>query len=205
MENLELGAVTPSGQKNWQANRERILRWLPRLATGELIGAIAMTEPGTGSDLQNIKAKAIREGDHYVINGAKTFITGGVHADRVIVCARTSPSSAEDRRFGISLLVVDTKSPGYAVGRKLDNIMILRGQGQARHLAAQLVLLRPRQRALPAALQLLHHTLGGIGLQRRVRGLVQRQAGGDLLRAKPAQRRLQGCVARGRAAWSGTT
>ena len=83
-----------------------------------------MTEPGTGSDLAGMKttAKLSEDGTHYVLNGAKTFITGGVHADRVIVCARTAPPREDDRRYGISLLVVDTKSEGYSVGRKLDKL-----------------------------------------------------------------------------------
>jgi alkylation response protein AidB-like acyl-CoA dehydrogenase len=86
--------------------------------------AIAMTEPGTGSDLAGMRttAKLSADGTHYILNGAKTFITGGVHADRVIVCARTAAPKPDDRRFGISLLVVDTKSPGYSVGRKLDKL-----------------------------------------------------------------------------------
>ncbi|MGV7636744.1 acyl-CoA dehydrogenase family protein, partial [Mycobacterium kansasii] len=97
-------------------------RWLPGMAAGELMFAIAMTEPGTGSDLAGMKttAKLSEDGTHYVLNGAKTFITGGVNADRVIVCARTAPSTPEDRRHGISLFVVDTSLDGYSVGRKLD-------------------------------------------------------------------------------------
>jgi len=103
---------------------EQKQRWLPPFVTGEQMWAIAMTEPGTGSDLAGMRttAKLSDDGSHYVLNGAKTFITGGVHADRVIVCARTSPQSETDRRFGISLLVVDTASEGYAVGRKLDKL-----------------------------------------------------------------------------------
>jgi acyl-CoA dehydrogenase len=99
-------------------------RWLPGFTTGETMFAIAMTEPGTGSDLAGMRTTATlsADGTHYVLNGAKTFITGGVYADRVIVCARTSAPREDDRRFGISLLVVDTKSPGYTVGRKLDKI-----------------------------------------------------------------------------------
>ena len=95
-----------------------------KFVSGEEMCAIAMTEPGTGSDLAGMKttAKLSEDGTHYVLNGSKTFITGGVHADRVIVCARTSPPTAEDRRFGISLFVVDTKSEGYSVGRKLDKL-----------------------------------------------------------------------------------
>jgi acyl-CoA dehydrogenase len=105
-------------------SEEQKKRWLPRFASGELMFAIAMTEPGTGSDLAGMKttAKLSDDGSHYVLNGAKTFITGGVHADRMIVCARTAPAKEDDRRFGISLLVVDTKLDGYSVGRKLDKI-----------------------------------------------------------------------------------
>ncbi len=103
---------------------EQKKRWLPKFVSGEMMCAIAMTEPGTGSDLAGMKttAKLSADGSHYVLNGAKTFITGGVHADRVIVCARTAPAKEDDRRYGISLLVVDTKSPGYTVGRKLDKL-----------------------------------------------------------------------------------
>ncbi|MCX4484785.1 acyl-CoA dehydrogenase family protein [Streptomyces anulatus] len=99
-------------------------RWLPRFATGEEMWALAMTEPGTGSDVAGMKttAKLSEDGTHYVLNGAKTFITGGVHADRVIVCARTAAPREDDRRFGISLFAVDTKSAGYSVGRKLDKL-----------------------------------------------------------------------------------
>jgi acyl-CoA dehydrogenase len=103
---------------------EQKQRWLPPFVSGEQMWAIAMTEPGTGSDLAGMRttAKLSDDGTHYVLNGAKTFITGGVHADRVIVCARTNPSKDDDRRFGISLLVVDTTSEGYTVGRKLDKL-----------------------------------------------------------------------------------
>lgn len=89
-----------------------------------MMTAIAMTEPGTGSDLAGMKttAKLSEDGTHYILNGAKTFITGGVQADRVLVCARTAPPTPEDRRGGISILVVDTRSEGYAVGRKLDKL-----------------------------------------------------------------------------------
>ncbi|MDQ6525904.1 acyl-CoA dehydrogenase family protein [Nocardioides sp. LHD-245] len=104
------------------ATEEQKKRWLPGFVTGETMFAIAMTEPGTGSDLAGMTTTAKRDGDGYVLNGAKTFITGGVHADRVIVCARTSPPLENNRRFGISLFVVDTTSDGYTVGRKLDKI-----------------------------------------------------------------------------------
>ncbi|MEU5159607.1 acyl-CoA dehydrogenase family protein [Streptomyces sp. NPDC020875] len=103
---------------------EQKKRWLPDFVSGATMYAIAMTEPGTGSDLAGMKttAKLSDDGTHYVLNGAKTFITGGVHADRVIVCARTAPPTPEDRRHGISLFVVDASLPGYAVGRTLDKL-----------------------------------------------------------------------------------
>ncbi|OEJ32072.1 acyl-CoA dehydrogenase family protein [Streptomyces subrutilus] len=103
---------------------EQKKRYLPKFVTGEEMWALAMTEPGTGSDVAGMKttAKLSEDGTHYVLNGAKTFITGGVHADRVIVCARTSAPREDDRRFGISLFAVDTKSAGYSVGRKLDKL-----------------------------------------------------------------------------------
>ena len=106
------------------ANDEQKKRWLPKFVTGEMMTAIAMTEPGTGSDLAGMKttAKLSADGTHYVLNGAKTFITGGVLADRVLVCCRTAPQTPEDRRGGLSILVVDTKSEGYQVGRKLEKL-----------------------------------------------------------------------------------
>ncbi len=95
-------------------------RWLPRLASGELVGAIAMTEPGTGSDLQSIKTTARRDGNHYVINGSKTFITNGGTANFVIVVAKTDPAQ---RSKGISLVVVETDEvEGFRRGRVLEKI-----------------------------------------------------------------------------------
>ncbi|MGX9389698.1 acyl-CoA dehydrogenase family protein [Nitrobacteraceae bacterium UC4446_H13] len=94
-------------------------RWLPGMARGELIGAIAMTEPGTGSDLQSVRTSAKREGDSYVINGQKTFITNGQTCDLVIVVARTGGAGAK----GLSLIVVETAdAKGFRRGRKLDKI-----------------------------------------------------------------------------------
>ncbi|QNP63416.1 acyl-CoA dehydrogenase family protein [Streptomyces genisteinicus] len=106
------------------ATDEQKKRFLPKFVSGEEMWALAMTEPGTGSDLAGMKttAKLSEDGTHYVLNGSKTFITGGVHADRVIVCARTDAPTAEDRRHGISLFAVDTKAEGYSVGRKLDKL-----------------------------------------------------------------------------------
>ncbi len=94
-------------------------RWLPGYCSGDLIAAIAMTEPGAGSDLQGIRTTAIRTGDHYVLNGQKTFISNGQLADIVIVVARTDPAQGYK---GISLLVVERDMPGFARGRNLDKI-----------------------------------------------------------------------------------
>ncbi|MBN3772495.1 acyl-CoA dehydrogenase family protein [Burkholderia sp. Se-20378] len=95
-------------------------RWLPRLATGELIGAIAMTEPGTGSDLQAVRTTAARDGDHYRINGSKTFITNGQLANLVIVVCKTSKDEGAQ---GMSLLVIETDhAPGFRRGRNLDKL-----------------------------------------------------------------------------------
>jgi alkylation response protein AidB-like acyl-CoA dehydrogenase len=95
-------------------------RWLPRLASGEMIGAIAMTEPGTGSDLQGIRTKAVRDGEAYVIDGAKTFISNGHLADLVLVVARTDPARGAK---GLSLIVVETDDcPGFVRGRILEKV-----------------------------------------------------------------------------------
>ncbi len=103
---------------------EQKQRWIPGFCSGDLMFAIAMTEPGTGSDLANIAttAKLSEDGSHYVINGAKTFITGGALADRILTVCRTSPFDPENRRAGLSILVVDTAAEGFSVGRKLDKI-----------------------------------------------------------------------------------
>lgn len=98
-------------------------RWFPGLAAGRLLTAIAMTEPGTGSDLAGIRTTAVRDGDTYVLNGAKTFITGGLLADLVIVVARTS-TDPDDRRAGLTLLVVEDGMPGFTRGRVLDKMGI---------------------------------------------------------------------------------
>ncbi|KAA2258896.1 acyl-CoA dehydrogenase [Solihabitans fulvus] len=104
------------------------LRWLPKLASGELVGAIAMSEPGAGSDLQGVRTRAIRDGDEYVVNGSKTFITNGSQAELVIVVAKTDPSEGAQ---GISLVVVETaQAPGFRRGRVLDKIG-LKGQDTA--------------------------------------------------------------------------
>jgi alkylation response protein AidB-like acyl-CoA dehydrogenase len=94
-------------------------RWLPGFASGELIGAIAMSEPGAGSDLAGIKTSAVLDGDHWVLNGAKTFISAGINSDLVIVVARTNP---EGGHKGFTLLVVERGMPGFERGRKLDKM-----------------------------------------------------------------------------------
>jgi len=104
------------------ANEEQKRRWFPAIARGEIILAIAMTEPGTGSDLAGMATSARRDGDAYVLNGAKTFISGGANADRILVVARTSPLDATDRRGGLSMFVVDTTAPGFTVGRQLKKL-----------------------------------------------------------------------------------
>ncbi|MEV0054006.1 acyl-CoA dehydrogenase family protein [Saccharopolyspora shandongensis] len=101
-------------------NEEQKKRWLPGLAGGELMSAIAMTEPGTGSDLAGMATTATREGEYYMLNGAKTFITGGHNADLVIVVARTG--HGENRRDGLSLLVVERDMAGFSRGRNLDKL-----------------------------------------------------------------------------------
>lgn len=101
------------------ATEEQKRRWLPGFCSGELITAIAMTEPGTGSDLQGIRTQAVDRGDHFLLNGAKTFISNGILADLVIVVARTTP---EGGAHGLSLLAVERGTPGFERGRNLDKI-----------------------------------------------------------------------------------
>lgn len=103
------------------ANEEQRRRWFPGLADGSLVTSIAMTEPGTGSDLAGMATTAVRDGDSWILNGAKTFITGGINADLVVVVARTSRHD-DDRRAGLSLFVVEDGMPGFGRGRNLDKI-----------------------------------------------------------------------------------
>lgn len=100
-------------------NEEQKQRWLPGLVSGELISAIAMTEPGAGSDLQGIRTSAVDKGDHYVLNGSKTFISNGIMSDLVIVVCRTNPDAGHQ---GISLLVVENGMEGFERGRNLDKM-----------------------------------------------------------------------------------
>lgn len=103
------------------ASEEQKLNWLPKLASGEWIGAIAMTEPGTGSDLQSIATRAVRDGDEYVITGAKTFISNGATCDLLIIAAKTDPTLGAS---GVSLLVAEVgeQPAGFERGRKLKKI-----------------------------------------------------------------------------------
>jgi len=102
------------------ATDEQQARWLPGFCSGETISAIAMTEPGAGSDLQGIATSARRDGDDFVVNGSKTFITNGILSDLVIVAVKTNPDAPGSR--GLSLLVVERGTPGFERGRNLDKV-----------------------------------------------------------------------------------
>jgi acyl-CoA dehydrogenase len=100
-------------------SQEQKQRWLPGMVSGEVITAIAMTEPGAGSDLQGVRTTARRDGNHYVVSGSKTYITNGQNADLVVVVARTDPDKGSK---GISLVLVETDRTGFKRGRNLDKI-----------------------------------------------------------------------------------
>ena len=105
---------------NTYGNTEQKARWMPGIVSGDLVLAIAMTEPGTGSDLQGVRTSAVRDGDHYVINGSKTFISNGTHCDLLVIVAKTDPSQGAK---GISLIVAETKDlPGFERGRVLEKV-----------------------------------------------------------------------------------
>ncbi|MDG9722865.1 acyl-CoA dehydrogenase family protein [Streptomyces sp. DH41] len=104
---------------NTLATEEQKQRWLPGLCAGTKVSAIAMTEPGAGSDLKAVRTTAVRDGDDYVVNGAKTFISNGILADLVVTAVRTDPAAG---RKGISLLVLERGMPGFERGRKLEKI-----------------------------------------------------------------------------------
>jgi alkylation response protein AidB-like acyl-CoA dehydrogenase len=100
-------------------NQQQQERWLPAMVSGEVLTALAMTEPGAGSDLANIRTKAIKDGDDYLLNGSKTFITNGSEADMIIVCAKTDINAGAK---GISLFLVDTSLPGFSTGKPIEKI-----------------------------------------------------------------------------------
>jgi len=100
---------------------EQKKHWLPKCAIGDMISAIAMTEPGAGSDLAGIKTTAVKDGDHYILNGEKTFITNGILADLVVVVCKTDPKANPPHK-GMSLLVVERDTPGFKRGRKLEKV-----------------------------------------------------------------------------------
>jgi acyl-CoA dehydrogenase len=100
---------------------EQKQKYLPGCVSGDIITAVAMTEPGTGSDLANIRTTAIREGDYYIINGQKTFITNGIHSDLVVVACKTDPQANPPHK-GVSLLLVERDTPGFSRGRKLNKV-----------------------------------------------------------------------------------
>lgn len=110
------------------ASEAQKLEWLPKMARGEMVGAIAMTEPGAGSDLKSVKTRAVPDGDHYILNGSKTFITNGILADLVLVVAKTDPDKGAK---GVSIIVVETdKVQGFRRGRNLEK-MGLKGNDTA--------------------------------------------------------------------------
>ncbi|ROZ46294.1 acyl-CoA dehydrogenase [Rhodococcus sp. WS3] len=101
------------------ANAEQKSRWVPRLTGGDAVVALALSEPGAGSDMKSMTTKAVRDGDDYIVNGTKTFISNGAGADLVVLAVKTDPSAG---RKGISLLVVETDTPGYECGRSLAKL-----------------------------------------------------------------------------------
>jgi acyl-CoA dehydrogenase len=103
-----------------RGTEQQKLMYLPKMVSGECVGAVAMTEPGAGSDLQAVRTTARQDGDHYLINGSKTFITNGQHCDMIIVVARTNPDVAGAK--GTTLFLVDTDRPGFQRGRNLEKI-----------------------------------------------------------------------------------
>lgn len=116
---LHSDIVTPYIEQYGTENQKK--KWLPKSVTGEYISAIAMTEPGAGSDLASIQTTAIRDGDYYIMNGEKTFITNGINADYVVVVCKTDPNAKPAYR-GISLIVVERDTPGFKRGKKLNKI-----------------------------------------------------------------------------------
>ncbi|MEH7402248.1 MULTISPECIES: acyl-CoA dehydrogenase family protein [Bacillaceae] len=126
---IGLGASTAIGLHNdivmpyiqSYGNEEQKKRWLPGAVTGEYMSSVAMTEPGTGSDLSGIKTTAVRKGDHFVINGEKTFISSGILTNLIVVAVKTDPKAVPGHK-GISLIVVEEGTPGFKRGKKLNKV-----------------------------------------------------------------------------------
>ena len=100
-------------------SQEQKDHWLPKMVSGDAVAALAMTEPSAGSDLAALRTRAVKSGDEYVLNGSKVFITNGIHADVVVVAAKTDPSQGAK---GVSLFLVDTSLPGFSTGKKIEKI-----------------------------------------------------------------------------------
>jgi len=113
---ITVDSVIVAHYLNSYGTEQQKQHWLPKMASGDVVGAIAMTEPGTGSDLQAIKTKAVKDGDDYIIDGAKTFITNGYHADIVLTVCQTDRDTGAK---GFSLIIVETDRPGFSRGRNL--------------------------------------------------------------------------------------
>jgi alkylation response protein AidB-like acyl-CoA dehydrogenase len=161
------------------ANEEQRQRWLPGICSGEYVTAIAMTEPGAGSDLASISTTAIRDGDHYVLNGTKTFITNGHNSDLVIVACKTDPTQ---RHAGMSLIVVEAGTEGFERGRKLDKI------GQHSQDTAELAFINAR---VPVA-----NLLGeeGTGFKQLVEHLPQERVSIAVLAVAHAEAAFEGTL-----------
>ena len=143
-------------------SEEQKQQWLPRFVSGETITAIAMTEPGTGSDLQAIRTSAKKDGNHYVVNGSKTYITNGQNADLILVVAKTDPD-AKPAYKGMSIILIESDREGFKRGRKLDKI------GSS-----------PAKRAWTSERFLMDDHGAGAGRSRRFSACVARRIQGDL-------------------------
>ena len=173
------------------ATSDQRQRWFPALASGDLLTAIALTEPDTGSDLAGIRTTAIRDGDEYVLNGAKTFITGGALADLILVLARTS-SYDDDRRRGLTFLVVEDGMPGFVKGRKLDKLGLIVQDAVELSFDNVRVPIRNRLGDEDVALSYLSHNLPQERLAIAVGSVAQAQAAVLLTIEYVSQRKVFG-------------
>ena len=165
-------------------------QWLPGMASGEIVTALGMTEPSAGSDLAALRTRAVRDGDDYIINGSKVFITNGIHADMVVVAAKTDPDKGAK---GVSLFLVDTSLPGFEKGKKIEKMGQHSGDtaelffsdvrvpadallGKEGHGFAYMMSERPRER-LGVAVQAIGHVQGALDLT--VDYVTERQAFGQ--------------------------